>query len=137
MTERAFLVIVEHGYDNEPWREELTEIIVRHSRNPGYEPGFSLPGELSARGFLEIAGQATTAPAPFRQTVADYVEHFHSTASLARRLMPAAESAAFDRAVERMVGGHAVAGALKLTVTAHLTWGRPVRARRHGAGPGT
>jgi ubiquinone/menaquinone biosynthesis C-methylase UbiE len=132
MTEHAFLVIVEHGYDNEPWREELTEIIVRHSRNPGYEPGFSLPGELSARGFLEIAGQATTAPAPFRQTVADYVEHFHSTASLARRLMPAAESAAFDRAVERMVGGHAVAGALKLTVTAHLTWGRPVRVRRPG-----
>jgi hypothetical protein len=41
--------------------------------------------------------------------------------------MPAAESAAFDQAVERMVGGHAVDGLLELTVTAHLTWGRPVR----------
>jgi ubiquinone/menaquinone biosynthesis C-methylase UbiE len=134
LTEHAFLVIVEHGYTDEPWREELTEIIVAHSRNPGYEPGSSLPGELSAHGLLEIAGQTTTAPVPFRQAVADYVEHFHSTASLARTLMPAAESAAFDHAVGQMVGGHAVAGILELTVTAHLTWGRPVRG---GASPGT
>jgi ubiquinone/menaquinone biosynthesis C-methylase UbiE len=128
LTEHAFLVVVEHGYDSEPWRDELTEMIIAHSRNPGYEPGFSLPGELAARGLLEIAGQAATTPAPFRQTVADYVEHFHSTASLARGLMPAAESAAFDQAVEQMVSDHAEGGVLELTVTAHLTWGRPVRA---------
>ena len=43
--------------------------------------------------------------------------------------MPAAESAAFDRAVEEMVSGYAVDGILELTVTAHLTWGRPVPDR--------
>jgi ubiquinone/menaquinone biosynthesis C-methylase UbiE len=134
LTEHGLLVVVEHGYDGEPWREGLTEIIIRHSRNPAFAPGFSLPGELSARGLLEIAGEAATWPAPFRQTVADYVEHFHSTASLARMLMPAAESAAFDEAVAELVGDHAVAGVLELTVTAHLTWGRPVRS---GARPGT
>jgi hypothetical protein len=64
---------------------------------------------------------------PFRQAVPDYVKHFHSAASLARRLMPAAESAAFDHAVARMVGGYAVPDVLELTVSAHLTWGRPVR----------
>jgi ubiquinone/menaquinone biosynthesis C-methylase UbiE len=134
LSERAFLVILEHGFTDEPWRDELTEVIVRHSRNPGYEPGSSLPGELSAHGLLEIAGQMTTAPVPFRQAVADYVEHFHSTASLARRLMPAAESAAFDDAVGRMVGGHAVADVLELTVTAHLTWGRPFRGELPAGG---
>jgi SAM-dependent methyltransferase len=134
MTEHAFLVIVEHGYAGEPWREELTEIIIRHSRNPDYQPGFSLPDDLSARGLLELAGEAAMTPVPFRQPVADYVEHFHSTASLARGLMPAAESAAFDQAVQQIVAGHAVAGWLELRVTAHLTWGRPLRA---GPGPGT
>ena len=35
-------------------------------------------------GLLELAGQAVTTPTVFRQPVADYVEQFHSTASLAR-----------------------------------------------------
>ena len=33
MTGRAFLAIVEHGYHEVPWRAELTEVIVRHSRS--------------------------------------------------------------------------------------------------------
>ena len=60
----------------------------------------------------------------FRQSVADYVEHFHSTASLARELMTAEEAAAFGHAVENLVRPHAVDDVLDLPVAAELAWGR-------------
>jgi hypothetical protein len=56
--------------------------------------------------------------------VADYIEQFHSTASLARELMPAAEAAAFDRAVAGLVRAYATDGVLDLPVAADVTWGR-------------
>ena len=56
--------------------------------------------------------------------MASYVEHFHSTASLARELMPAEESAAFDRAVAEIVGPYAVDGILEMNVVTQLDWGR-------------
>ena len=56
--------------------------------------------------------------------MASYVEHFHSTASLARELMPAEESAAFDCAVPDLVGPYAVHGLLEMNVVTQLDWGR-------------
>jgi hypothetical protein len=37
---RRVLAIVDHGHRDLPWRAKLTEIIVRHSRSPGYDPLF-------------------------------------------------------------------------------------------------
>jgi len=126
LADHAFLAIVDHGYLDQPWRQGLTEVIVRHSRSPGYDPGFSVPGELSARGLWEVAGHATIAPVPFRQPAASYIEQFHSTSALARSWMSAAESAAFDRAIEQVVAPFAEDGILEMNVVAELTWGRPV-----------
>lgn len=124
MTSHAYLAIVDHGHRDLPWQAGLTEIIVRHSRSPGYDPAFSLTTALRAAGLLEIAGHMATAPALFRQTVAAYIEQFHSTASLARELMPAGEAAAFDRAVAGLVRPYATDGVLDLPVAADVTWGR-------------
>jgi hypothetical protein len=38
MTGHAYLAIVDHGHRDLPWQAGLTEIIVRHSRSPGYDP---------------------------------------------------------------------------------------------------
>jgi hypothetical protein len=124
MTSRAYLAIVDHGHRDLPWQAGLTEIIVRHSRSPGYDPAFSLTTALREEGLLEIAGHTATAPALFRQTVTDYIEQFHSTASLARELMPAGEAAAFDRAIAGLVRPYATDGVLGLPVAADVTWGR-------------
>ena len=124
MTGRAVLAIVEHGHHDLPWRADLAEVIARHSRSPGYDPSFCMADALSAGGLLEITGRASTAPVTFRQPVACYVEHFHSTASLAREWMTAEESAAFDRAVAGLVAPYAADGLLDLQVVADLAWGR-------------
>ncbi len=125
MTEHAVLAIVDHGHERVPWRDELNQVIARHSRSPDFDPSFELADELSARGLLRITGSASCPPVPFRQSVADYVEQFHSTSSLARKWMPAGESAAFDRAIEQLVEPYATGGMLDLAVAASLTWGRP------------
>ena len=125
MTADAYLAIVDHGHHEVPWRAELTEVIVRHSRNQSYDPGFSLPEALRDEGLFEVAGSAVTAPVAFSQPVAGYVEHFHSTASLARELMPPTESAAFDRAIVDITAPWAIDGVLHMQVAANLTWGRP------------
>ena len=65
---------------------------------------------------------------PFRQPVASFVEQFHSTASLAREWMSAAESAAFDRAVADVAAPYGAGGLLEMDVVAHMAWGRPAAA---------
>ena len=121
LSERAVLAVVEHVPREVPWGERLGRVIRRHSRNPDYDPGYRVADELG------LAGRAETAPVRFRQPVRDYVEQFHSTASLARELMPAREAAAFDRAVEEAVRPWAVDGVLEMSIVATVAWG-PVGA---------
>jgi hypothetical protein len=67
---------------------------------------------------------------PFRQRVTDYIEALHSTSSLARELMPAEESAAFDGAVADLVAPYADDGVLELTVVADVAWGEITAGER-------
>ena len=103
----------------------MREVIVRHSRNPDYDPGFSLVDSLHQQGLFEIRGRHETAPTVIQQSVTHYIEQFHSTSTLARELMPAEEAAAFDAAVEQVVRPYAVNSTLTMDVAAGITWGRP------------
>lgn len=125
MTPHARLAMVEHGPRDVPWHDDLIVVIRRHSRSPGHDPRFSLPDALTDAGCFRLAGRAETAPVPFRQSVTDYVEQFHSTASLARELMRDDEAGAFDRAVTDLVTRWAVDGVLEMDVVATVAWGRP------------
>ncbi len=124
MTERAYLVVIEHGHRDQPWQAPLDEVFRRHSRNQLFNSTYSAPDELASAGLLEIAGQAKTAPVQFRQPVEHYVEYLHSTSSLARELMPEEEAAEFDRAVLEIVRPYASDGQLTTNVVANLAWGR-------------
>ena len=127
MTADAYLAVIEHGPREVPWHEDLLVVIRRHSRNPGYDPRFSVVEALRERGLLELAGTAETTPVTFHQSVRDYVEQFHSTSTLAREHMSEQEALDFDRAVERIVRPWAREGMLEFKVVATLAWGRPVR----------
>jgi trans-aconitate methyltransferase len=116
-SENAVLAVVEHGPREVPWQDALLEVIRRHSRNPDYDPAHAVADELG------LARRQDTEPMIFRQAVGDYVEHFHSTATLARELMPAAEAADFDRAVAEAVRPYARAGFLEMPIVATVSWG--------------
>lgn len=74
-----------------------------------------------------VTGTAVTFPMRFRQPVAHYVEHFHSTASLAREHMTQTEAAEFVTAIEQITAPWAQHGVLELDIVAKLSWGRPRR----------
>lgn len=132
LTPGAMLAIVEHSYHRPPWQDALLQVIISHSRHPNYDPAFSLPAELERRGSYAVAGRHTTTPTAFRQSVDDYVEQFHSTASLARELMPPAEAEAFAAEVRAVLGDYEDGeGYLDLEVAASIVWGRPVAPERH------
>jgi hypothetical protein len=57
----------------------------------------------------------------------EYIEQFHSTASLARELMAPEESERFDNEVTNLVHGHQNPdGTLTIRTTASVVWGRPL-----------
>jgi SAM-dependent methyltransferase len=122
----AMLAIVDQSYHDLEWRDELVEVIVRHSRSPDFSPEFSLPDELERLGLFEIAGRQETPPVAFQQNARDYVEQFHSTASLARELMPPDEAEGFDEEIMSVVRRYAGDGVLRMEITATIVWGRPV-----------
>jgi hypothetical protein len=126
MTPGAVLAIVDQGYHDLEWQDDLVDVIVRHSRSTNFDPKFSLPDELERRGLFKIHGRHQTAPVAFQQPSRDYVEQFHSTASLARELMPVQEARGFDDEVMDVVGGYESHGMLRMEITATLVWGRPV-----------
>lgn len=122
----AVLAIVNQGYQSPEWADGLRDVIVRHSRNPDFDPDFSLPEELSRLGLFEIQGRHECEPTSVRQSVAHYIEQFHSTASLARFLMPAEEAEDFDREVEALVRDHQDGnGFLTMRTSSWIVWGRP------------
>jgi ubiquinone/menaquinone biosynthesis C-methylase UbiE len=125
LTPLAQLAIVDHGPRDVPWQDELITVIRRHSRNPDYDPRFSVVDALQERGLFHVTGSAESSAVPFHQSVADYVEQFHSTATLAREHMSKQEASEFDRAVGRVVRPWAHDDTLELKIVAELTWGRP------------
>ena len=68
-----------------------------------------------------------TAPVPLSQPTADYIEQFHSTASLAREWMSAPEATAFDAAVADVVRPYEQDGVLTTDIVARIAWGAPAR----------
>lgn len=125
LTDNAVLALVDHDLSAVPWRDELDGVIRRFSRSPNYDPDFDLVRALEATGHYTPLGAVATDPAPFRQRVSDYVEHFHSTASLARNVMSKGEAEFFDRQVREIVEPYADDGELALQVQATVRWGRP------------
>lgn len=121
----AMLAIVDQKYYQLDWHEALVDVIVRYSRNPAYNPQFSLPDDLVRRGLFTLHGHYETSPMPFTQPARDYIEQFHSTASLARELMSPAEAARFDEEVAAVVRPYETGrGELRMRITASVDWGR-------------
>jgi SAM-dependent methyltransferase len=127
MTPHAQLAVVEHGPRDQPWVDDLLEVIRRHSRSPNFDRTFSLIDALTERGLYAVTDRTAIGPVPFEQSVGDYIEQLHSTSSLAREHMSADEIEEFDDGIRQVVEPYQHGGMLDLAIVAELTWGRPVR----------
>ena len=103
---------------------DLYPLINRYSTNRDYQP-YDVVAELARRDLFHAEGRRTTAPVPFRQSLPDFIESWHSRNGLSRDRMPPADAAALDAGLTAIVGPHARDGYLDLQIVAHLVWGRP------------
>ncbi|HET8570201.1 MAG TPA: class I SAM-dependent methyltransferase [Candidatus Limnocylindria bacterium] len=125
LAEDAFLASVDVD-DEPPWADALRAIVRRYSANRDHigkrREGQPLIEET--RGLFTRAGERRTAPATVRQGVDDYVASHHAMSGLATHRIGAERAAAFDDEVRRLLAPYG--DPLELSVTARVTWGRPL-----------
>lgn len=105
------------------WRQ-VVEMVVEVSTNREFQP-YNLVDELVSRGLFEPLGRAESAPEPFRQTIDEYIESWHSRNGLSRNRLSAEAATRFDSGVREIAESLATDGKLELSVSAQVIWGRP------------
>lgn len=118
------LAIIERREQPAPW-DGLGDLIGRYSTVRDWQ-AFELIAELERRGLFRVAGRQATSPVPFRQSLDDYVESFHSRSSLSRASMLPADADAFDRELREIVAPWSTGGEVELQTVGEVVWGVPL-----------
>ena len=124
LTPHGFLALLGRSEQPSPWTDDLMAIIRRHSTNRDYRP-YNIVDELTTRGLFAVAGEDHTLPMPFTQSIAGYIESFHSRNGLSRDRMPAESAATFDAEVRDLLGPFCPDGMVNLRIVTGMVWGRP------------
>jgi SAM-dependent methyltransferase len=116
-------IVLGRGFRDEPWAEEVRQLITHYSTNREYEP-YNLLAELAKRDLFTPEQSIQTAPIPFTQSVDAYVESFHSRNGLSRdRMGPSA--AAFDDQLKAIIAQYQPKPVLAFELVADVAWGVP------------
>ncbi len=119
----GFLALINRYTLPMPWDNEMRKIreqfSLRHMNR-----GASALAELEKRGFFETQGEQETSPAPFRQSIDDFIEGLHSRSSFSKERMGAQQAADFDQLVRAFLLRFHPDGVLPLQVTGLVTWGK-------------
>lgn len=121
----GYLAIVHRNEVPPPWQPGLLALIADCSTSKDYET-FDLIAELERRSLFEVAGRFATPPQPSTQSIADYIESFHSRSSLSRENMPPGMADTFDRRLRELVEPWSKEGDLHLQTVGEVVWGQPL-----------
>jgi hypothetical protein len=118
------LAIVARAFPEQPWDEDLRELVARYGTNRGIRP-FVLVEELEARGLFLPEGRWESRPIRLVRRPERYIEALHSSKGLSRDRMSPASVRGFDRRILELVGDHLVGGRLSITFRVTVEYGRP------------
>jgi len=119
-----FVAIVDRDYAHRSWWDaDFQAIIDRYSTNKAYQR-YELVAELVRRGLWSVVGERETAPIPFRQTVGELIDAFHSRNGFSRDRMAAEEARRFDDEAADHLTKFAEDGVLELGAIGRVVWGR-------------
>ena len=115
-----------------PWADDEREVMLETLRRAGdaiVGRWSSIEERLAAPAFehprFEPLGLEVTAPAPFTQSVGDYLRCQHSRQSFSEDHLAPEVSEYFDSALREVLEPHAVDGRLSMGVPVRIEWGRP------------
>jgi SAM-dependent methyltransferase len=121
------LALIGRGALPAPWGDAMPALLSRFSTNREFQP-YDLVTELTTRGLFTVHGACVTLPEAVTQTVAGYVESFHSRNGFSRDRMTPENAAAFDAQLAELVRPWAMDGRLMHRHVAEITWGMPESA---------
>ena len=125
LSAQGVLAIVGQAPTRQPWDHELLlQLIARYSTNQDFV-AYNLVEELTQRQLFHQLGNYYTPPTPFRQSIADYVESFHSRNGFSRDRMGVENARAFDDAVTEILTDAYPDGIVQIEVVGHVVWGIP------------
>ena len=124
LVQEGVLAVVGRVEQSNPWWPELLTIIQSHSTNRDFQP-YDVIEELETRHLFRTLGRRRTAPMPFEQTVADYIESVHSRNGFSRDRMTTDEADAFDTEARVLLERFAFDGRLRFKVAGSVVWGEP------------
>jgi SAM-dependent methyltransferase len=132
LTPGGYLAVVDVETEPIPWQHALG-FIREYAMNKDFQPYdmITVIQELAVRGLFAQHGIKTTAPVPFRQSVAEYAESFHARNGLSRDRMDAKAAREFDGKLRDLVYRYCPSGVVELQVRGRVIWGKPrVRPER-------
>jgi SAM-dependent methyltransferase len=131
MTLGGYLAVMDVVTEPTPWQHALG-FISAYSLNTDFQPYdiITVTQELAVRGLFVQHGIKTTAPVPFRQSVAEYIESFHARNGLSRDRMDAQAARDFDGTLQELLHRYCPSGVVELQVRGRVVWGKP-RSQAH------
>ena len=126
LTPGGYLAVVDVVTGPTPWKNALG-FISEYSMNKDFQPYdiITVTQELAGRGLFEQHGMKMTAPVPFRQSVAEFVESFHARNGLSRDRMDAKAAQEFDGKLRELMHQYCPSGVVELQVRGRVVWGKP------------
>lgn len=121
----GFLADAHRTESNSPWKTDLETLLAGVPSYTTHE-AFDLLADLTQRGMFEPVGRFVSDPVPMHQSVADYVESWHSKSGLSRDVLSEAESEAFDTALRELLAPYALNEVLTFDVVGTIDWGVPL-----------
>ena len=127
LTTDGYLVIIDGDRPLEsPWQDAELSLIHEYSTNRHHEP-IDLIQELVSRGHLDVFGDKLTTPGSFSQSLADYVQSFHSRENMSKEHMGAENVETFDAELSQVLSDFVDdEGFLTFQLEARVTWGKPL-----------
>jgi SAM-dependent methyltransferase len=121
----GYLAIVnsESVYPKAEWRDEFLGLIRAFSPTPHHLEFSDLMRSLEASGHFTRAGTRATVPAPYEQSVDDYMAMLASTSTLSRTTL-GTRADDFDRQARAMFARHGMTS-VRADLVAEVVWGKP------------
>lgn len=127
LTSDGLLVIIDGDRPTQsPWYTEENSLIRVFSTNQHYE-NINLIQELIDRKLFHLIGAKITRPVCYSQTLQDYIQSFHSRASLSKEDMGEKNVIEFDRKLAEILSPYTDDnGILTYMVESKISWGIPL-----------
>jgi SAM-dependent methyltransferase len=124
LTPNGYLALVYRRTLPMPWDDDLRKLRAQFSTRRGSRSSHVVK-DLEVRGFFRRQGEQQTAPIPFLQSIADFIDGLHSRSSFSRERIGEQQAIEFDQQVRTILTPHSHDGMLSQHVVGTVTWGAP------------